>query len=153
MKRRPFGVTFIALIYFSAAAVNIGLLLSWLFARGTLLAFVESVTPSASLGPALLEELPGIVTTYFAVMAGLCCGVGWSLWRLHRWAWFVTCGFIIMAFMLDTGLFVQMLPHLSVFLVAVGILRFGLRVWILVYMSRRSTREGFGLVRRHATAA
>ena len=153
MKRRPIGVTIIALIYFSAAAVNIGLLLAWLFARGSLLSFVESVTPSASLGPALLEELPGIVTTYFAVMTAFCCGVGWSLWKLHRWAWFVTCAFVILAFVLDTGLFVQMLPHLSVFLVTLGILRFGLRIWILVYMSRRNTREGFGLVRRQATAA
>ena len=153
MKRRPFGVTIIALIYFSAAAVNIGLLLAWIFARGTLLSLVESVTPSASLGPALVEELPGIVTTYFTVMTAFCCGVGWSLWKLHRWAWFVTCAFVILAFALDTGLFVQMLPHLSVFLVTVGILRFGLRIWILVYMSRRNTREGFGLVRRHATAA
>ena len=153
MKRRPLGVTVIAAAYFCASSVYGALLFAWLFARNGLVSFVEDASPSASLGPALLLEIPGIVTVYFAIMATLCFCVGFSLWKLHRWSWFVTCGFAVLTFVLDAGLFAHMLRHLPLALLALGLLRFGFLVWILAYMSKTRVRAAFGLARRDVAAA
>src|SRR5438270_3776352 len=153
MRRRPIGVTVITVAYFCASAVYTSLLFAWMFGRNGRLAFIEDASPSATLGPALLEEIPGVVTAYFVVMASLCFAVGLSLWKLHRWSWFVTCGFAILTFALDAGLFTHMLRHLPIAFLALGILRFGFLVWILGYMSRTRVRAAFGLARREAAAA
>jgi hypothetical protein len=146
-------VTVIAVAYFCGSAIYTSLLMAWMFGRNGLLAFIEDASPSATLGPALLEEIPGIATTYFVVMAGLCFAVGLSLWKLHRWSWFVTCFFAVLTFVLDAGLFAHMLRHLPIVFLALGILRFGFLVWILAYMSRTSVRAAFGLARRQTAAA
>lgn len=147
MRRRPLGVTIIAVLYLLVSGGYTTLLLTWLFARGMVAAFIEQATPSASLGPALLLEIPGIVTSYFVVMAGFCCWIGIGLWKLQRWAWFVTCAFVVLSFMLDITLFVHMLRHLPVLLVVAGILRFAFLAWILAYFNRTSVRAAFGLAR------
>ena len=86
MKQRPVGVNVIAMLYFLGSAFYTVLLFGWLFARASLISFIEDATPSASLGPALLLDLPGVVTTYFVVMAVLCCWIGIALQKLQRWA-------------------------------------------------------------------
>lgn len=152
MKRRPRGVTIIALLYLAGAIGYTALLLTWLLARASVISFIEQATPSASLGPALLENIPGIVTTYFVVMAGLCCWIGIALLKLQRWAWFVTCAFVVLTFALDFTLFLQMLRHLPVIFLAGGILRFGFLVWVVAYLSKPSVRAAFGLTRLRAAA-
>lgn len=152
MKRRPLGVTIIAVLYLAASAAYTALLLTWLMARASVVSFIEQATPSASLGPALLENIPGVVSTYFVVMAGLCCWVGIALLKLQRWAWFVTCAFVVLTFVLDFTLFLQMFRHLSVILLAGGIFRFGFLVWVVAYLSKPSVRAAFGLARLKAAA-
>lgn len=152
MRRRPLGVTIISTLYLLGSAGYTTLLLAWLFARGTVAAFIEQATPSADLGPTLLLSIPGIVTTYFVVMAVLCCWIGIALRKLQRWAWFVTCGFALLSFMLDIALFVRMFSYLPVTLVLLGIVRFVLLVGVVAYMSRTSVRAAFGLVRVRAAA-
>jgi hypothetical protein len=152
MKRRPLGVTIIAVLYLAGSAGYTALLLTWLLARASVISFIEQATPSASLGPALLENIPGIVTTYFVVMAGLGCWIGIALLNLQRWAWVVTCAFVVLTFVLDFTLFLQMLRHLSAILLAGGILRFGFLVWVIGYLSRPNVRAAFGLARLKAAA-
>lgn len=152
MKRRPAGVTIIALMYLLGASGYTALLLMWLFARNSVISFIETATPSAELGPALLLDVPGIVTTYFVVMAGFCCWVGVALWKLQRWSWFVTCAFAAFSFLLDLSLFVRMFRHLPATLLVLGILRFAFLVGIIVYFSKTRVRAAFGLVRAKAAA-
>lgn len=152
MRRRPLGVTIIAMLYLLGSAGYTALLLTWLFARGIVVSFIEQATPSASLGPALLLEIPGIVTTYFVVMAIFCCWIGIGLWKLQRWAWFVTCAFVTLSFVLDITLFVHMFRHLPVVLVVVGLSRFAFLAWIVAYLNRISVRAAFGLTRAKTTA-
>jgi hypothetical protein len=128
------------------------LLFAWLFARGLVISFLEQATPSASLGPALLLEIPGVVTAYFIVMAGFCCWCGVALLKLHRWAWFATCAFAILSFVLDVTLFAHMFRHLHAPLVIAGILRFAFLIWIVAYLSRTRVRAAFGLARARMAA-
>ena len=152
MRRRPIGVTIIAVLYLLGAAGYASLLLLWLFASGFVVSFIETATPSASLGPALLLDLPGVVTAYFIVMAGFCCWVGVALWKLQRWSWFVTCAFVVFSFVLDVSLFAHMFRHLPIGLLVLGILRFAFLVGIVVYFNKPGVRAAFGLVRGRAAA-
>lgn len=152
MKRRPLGVTVIAVMYLLGACGYTALLFTWLFARYSVASFIETATPSASLGPALLLDVPGIVTAYFIVMAVFCCWVGVALWKLQRWSWFVTCAFAAFSFLLDLSLFVRMSRHLPATILTLGILRFAFLVGIVVYFSRTRVRAAFGLVRAKAAA-
>lgn len=152
MKRRPTGVSVIAVMYLIGAAGYTALLLFWLLARNSLISFVETATPSALLGPAVLLDVPGVVTTYFIVMAGFCCWVGIALWKLQRWSWFVTCAFVIFSFVLDVSLFAHMFRHLPIALVVLGILRFAFLVGVVVYFSKTGVRAAFGLTRAKAVA-
>ena len=147
MKRRPAGVSIIAFFYFLGAAGYAALLMAWLFARLSVIGFIESATPSAELGPTLLLDFPGLVTAYFIVMAVFCCWVGIALWKLQRWGWFVTCAFVVLSFVLDVSLFARMCRHVPTTLVILGILRFCFLILILVYFSRTGVRSAFGLVR------
>jgi len=147
VKRRPLGVNMIAILYFLGAAAYAVLLFGWLFARASLISFIEEATPSASLGPALLLDVPGIVTAYFVVMAVLCCWIGIALQKLQRWAWFVSYGFAVFSFVLDVGLFAHMFHYLPLTLAVLGLLRFALLAWIIAYLSRTSIRAAFGLSR------
>jgi len=147
LRKRPVGVTIISVLYLLAAGTYTGLLLAWLFARGALISFIEQATPSASLGPTLLLSIPGIVTSYFVVMAAFCCWIGIALRKLQRWAWFVTCAFAVLSFVLDLALFVRMLNHLPLTLVVTGVLRFAFLLWIVGYLNKPSVRAAFGLVR------
>ena len=153
MKRRPAGVTIIAWFYFLGAAGYAALLMTWLLARLSVIGFIENATPSAELGPTLLLDFPGIVTTYFIAMAIFCCWVGIALWKLQRWAWFVTCAFVALSFALDVGLFAHMFRHLPPSLVVLGTLRFCFLILILVYFSRTGVRNAFGLVRSRSAAS
>ena len=153
MKQRPVGVNVIAMLYFLGSAFYTVLLFGWLFARASLISFIEDATPSASLGPALLLDLPGVVTTYFVVMAVLCCWIGIALQKLQRWAWFVSYGFAVFSFVLDVGLFAHMFRYLPLTLALLGVLRFGLLAWIVAYLSRTSIRAAFGLARTGAARA
>jgi hypothetical protein len=152
VRRRPIGVTIIAALYLLGAAGYASLLLLWLFARGFVVSFIETATPSASLGPTLLLDLPGVVTAYFIVMAGFCCWVGVALWKLQRWSWFVTCAFVVFSFVLDVSLFAHMFRHLPIGLLVLGILRFAFLVGIVVYFNKPGVRAAFGLVRTRAAA-
>ena len=137
----------IASLYFAGAAGYTALLMAWLFTRLSVIGFIESATPSAELGPTLLLDFPGIVTTYFVVMAVFCCWVGIALWKLQRWAWFVTCAFVVLSFVLDVSLFVRMFRHLPIVLVVLGALRLCFLILIVAYFSRTRVRNAFGLVR------
>jgi len=86
-------------------------------------------------------------------MALLCCWIGIALQRLQRWAWFASYGFAVFSFMLDVGLFAQMFRYLPVALAILGLLRFALLAWIIVYLSRTSIRAAFGLSRAGAARA
>ena len=152
MKRRPIGVSVIAFFYFLGAAGYTALLMAWLFARLSVIGFIENATPSAELGPTLLLDFPEIVTTYFVVMVVFCCWVGVALWKLQRWAWFVTCAFVVLSFVLDVSLFARMFRHLPPVLLVLGILRFCFLILILVYFNRTSVRNAFGLVRSNSAA-
>lgn len=152
MRSRPTGVSIIALLYLLGSAGYTALLLAWLFARGTVTSFIEQATPSASLGPALLLGVPGLVTTYFVVLAGICCWTGVGLLKLQRWAWFVTCGFVVLSFVLDITLFIRMFRHLPVSLVIAGILRFVFLIWVIAYFNKPSVRAAFGLARVRTAA-
>lgn len=152
MNRRPLGVSVIAFFYFLGAGGYTALLMAWLFARLSVIGFIESATPSAELGPTLLLDLPGIVTAYFVVMAVFCWWVGIALWKLQRWAWFVTCAFVVLSFVLDVSLFARMFHHLPPVLLVLGILRFCFLILILAYFSRTRVRNAFGLVRSNAAA-
>jgi len=153
VKRRPLGVNMIAILYFLGAAAYAVLLFGWLFARASLISFIEEATPSASLGPALLLDVPGIVTAYFVVMAGLCCWIGIALQKLQRWAWFVSYGFAVFSFVLDVGLFAHMFHYLPLTLAVLGLLRFALLAWISADLSRTSILSAFGLSRAGAARA
>jgi len=153
LRLRPGGVTLIAALYLLGSAGYTALLLAWLFARGWVVSFIEQATPSASLGPALLLSIPGVVTTYFVVMAGFCCWMGLALRRLQRWSWFVTCGFAVLTFVLDISLFIHMLRHLPTTLVVAGLLRFAFLIWIVAYMNKPSVRASFGLARAKTAEA
>jgi len=153
VKRLPVGVSVIATLYFIGSAVYTVLLIGWLFARASLISFIEEATPSASLAPTLLLDVPGIVTAYFIVMAALCCWIGIALQRLQRWAWFVSYGFAVFSFVLDIGLFAHMFHYLPMTLAALGVLRFALLAWIIAYLSRTSIRAAFGLARVGAAQA
>ena len=143
----------IAALYFLGSAVYTAMLLGWLFARVSLISFIEEATPSASLGPTLLLDVPGVVTIYFVVMAVLCCWIGIALQRLQRWAWFASYGFAVFSFVLDVGLFAHMFRYLPVALAILGVLRFALLAWIIAYLSRSSIRAAFGLSRAGAARA
>ena len=153
MKRLPVGVSVIATLYFIGSAVYTVLLIGWLFARASLISFIEEATPSASLAPTLLLDVPGIVTAYFIVMAVLCCWIGIALQKLQRWAWFVSYGFAVFSFVLDIGLFAHMFHYLPMTLAILGVLRFALLAWIVGYLSRTSIRAAFGLARVGAAQA
>jgi hypothetical protein len=124
VNRRPIGVSVIAVLYLLGSAGYTALLFTWLFARNAVVTFLENATPSASLGPALLLDIPGVVTAYFVVMAIFCCWVGIALRKLQRWAWFITYAFVVLSFCLDVGLFVHMFRHLPISLLVLGCLRF-----------------------------
>jgi hypothetical protein len=145
-------VTIISVLYLLGSAGYTTLLLAWLFARGTVASFIEQATPSADLGPTLLLSIPGIVTTYFVVMAVFCCWVGIAMRMLQRWAWLVTCGFLILSFVLDIMLFARMFSHLPATLVVLGIMRFAFLMGVVAYMNRTSVRAAFGLVRVRTAA-
>ena len=151
--KRPVGVNVIATLYFLGFGAYTILLFGWLFARAPLISFIEEATPSASLGPALLLDVPGIVTAYFVVMAVLCCWIGIALQKLQRWAWFVSYAFAVFSFVLDVGLFSHMFRYLPITLVVLGLLRFGLLAWMIAYLSRTSIRAAFGLTRAGAARA
>ena len=153
MRRLPVGVSVIATLYFLGSAAYAVLLFGWLFARASLVSFIEEATPSASLAPALLLDVPGLVTSYFAVMAVLCCWIAIALHRLQRWAWFVSYGFAVFSFVLDIGLFAHMFHYLPMTLAVLGLLRFALLAWIVAYLSRTSIRAAFGLSRAGAARA
>ena len=153
MKTRPGGITLIATLYLLGSAGYTALLLAWLLARAAVVSFIESATPSASLGPALLLSIPGVVTIYFIVMAGFCLWMGLALRRLQRWAWFVTCGFAVLTFVLDISLFIHMLRHLPAALLIAGLLRFVFLAWIVAYLNRPSVRAAFGLARARIAGA
>lgn len=153
MKRLPVGVRVIATLYFLGSAVYVVLLVGWLFARASLISFIEEATPSASLAPALLLDVPGVVTAYFAVMAVLCCWMAIALQKLQRWAWFVSYGFAVFSFVLDIGLFAHMFHYLPNTLAVLGLLRFALLAWMVAYLSRASIRAAFGLSRAGAARA
>ena len=138
------------MLYFIGAAGYLVLLLGWLFARAPLISFIEEATPSASLGPTLLLDVPGIVTAYFVAVAVLCCWVGIALQKLQRWAWFVSYALAVSSFVLDIGLFAHMLRHLPAALLVLGVLRFSLLAWMVGYLSRTSIRAAFGLARAAA---
>ena len=140
-------MTILSVLYLLAAGTYTGLLLAWLFARGAVVSFMEEATPSATLGPTLLLSIPGIVTSYFVVMAALCCWIGIALRKLQRWAWFVACAFAVLSFVLDLALFVRMLNHLPVTLVVTGVSRFAFLLWVVGYLNRPSVRAAFGLMR------
>jgi len=147
VKRRPRGVSIIAWLYLLGCAGYTLLLFTWLFARSAVVSFIEQATPSASLGPTLLLSIPGVVTAYFIVMAGFCCWIGIALLKLQRWSWFVTCGFVILSFVLDIGLFVQMFRHLPPAMVIAGLLRFAFLIFVVAYFNRTKVRAAFGLAR------
>jgi hypothetical protein len=153
VKRRPIGVTLIAVLYLLGSAGYTALLFAWLFARNAVVTFLENATPSASLGPALLLDIPGVVTTYFVVMAIFCCWVGIALSKLQRWAWFVTYAFVVLSFFLDVGLFVHMFRHLPISLLVLGCLRFAFLLCVLAYLSSTRVRAAFGLTRVAAARA
>lgn len=153
MKQRPIGVNLIAVLYFLGSLAYTVVLFCWLFARAALISFIEEATPSASLGPTLLLDLPGVVTAYFVVMAVLCCWIAIALQKLQRWAWFVSYGFAVLSFAFDIGLFSHMFRYLPVALAVLGILRFALLAWIIAYLSRTSIRAAFGLARAGAARA
>ena len=96
---------------------------------------------------AVPQDVPGVVTAYFVVLAALCCWVGVALQKLQRWAWFVSYGVAVLSFVLDIGLFVHMLRHLPIALLVLGVLRFGLLAWMVGYLTRTSIRAAFGLAR------
>jgi uncharacterized membrane protein (DUF2068 family) len=146
-------VTIISLFYFLGSAGYTALLLAWLFARPAVIAFIEEATPSADLGPTLLLDLSGLVTTYFVAMAVFCCWVGVALWKLQRWAWFVTCAFVVLSFVLDVGLFAHMFRHLPPGLVTLGTLRLAFLVCIVAYLNRTRVRSAFGLSKSRVAKA
>ena len=153
MNRRPIGVSVIAVLYLLGSAGYTALLFTWLFARNAVVTFLENATPSASLGPALLLDIPGVVTAYFVVMAIFCCWVGIALRKLQRWAWFITYAFVVLSFCLDVGLFVHMFRHLPISLLVLGCLRFSFLLCVVAYLSRTRIRAAFGLTRAAAAPA
>ena len=152
MRRRPAGVSLIAVLYLLGAAGYASLLILWLSARNFVISFLETATPSASLGPALLLDVPGVVTAYFVVMAGFCCWVGVALWKLQRWSWFVTCAFVVFSFVFDVSLFAHMFRHLPMGLLVLGLLRFAFLMGIVVYFNKPGVRTAFGLTRAKVAA-
>jgi hypothetical protein len=151
MRRRPLGISLIAVLYFCGAAGYSALLLAWLFSRDLLVNGIERFSPTEFLGPTLLLQMPMTVSFYFMVMAGFCAVVGRGLWKLQRWSWVVTLLFVAMSLSFDGSLLVHLFTHLSPWLISVAILRLLFLVALLAYLWTPGTHRAFA--RRRETAA
>lgn len=152
MKRRPLSVSAIAILFYLACAGYSALLFVWLFARGSAVAFIEGATPSASLAPALLLEIPLVVTCYFLALAAFCGALALGLWKLQRWSWFVTCGLAALWFVLSVGRLAHLFRHLSPNILALGLLRLGILLAIFAVLNRPAVRRAFFSARSTAAA-
>jgi len=153
MKRRPVSVSAIAILFYLVCAGYSALLLAWLFARGSAVAFIEGATPSASLAPALLLEIPLVVTCYFLAMAASCGALALGLWKLQRWSWLVTCGLTALWFVLSVGRLTHLYRHLSPNMLALGLLRLGILLAIFAVLNRPPVRRTFFSARAQAASS
>jgi hypothetical protein len=151
--KRPAGITIIAVLYFLGAAGYAAMLLLWLFSRDTLINLVERVSPTASLAPALLLEMAGVVTIYFLLMACFCAIAGNGIWRLQAWAWFVTIAFACISLLFDATLLLRVFSHIPAGVLALGVLRLLFLGGLVWYLGRPTVRSAFKLSRTRAEAA
>jgi hypothetical protein len=151
--KRPTGITIIAALYFVGAAGYAAMLLLWLVARDTLIGLVERISPTASLAPALLGEMAGVVTIYFLLMACFCATAGNGLWRLQAWSWFVTIGFVCISLVFDAILLVRIFGHIPSAVLVAGVLRLVFLGAVVWYLGKTKTRSAFGLTRSRTETA
>jgi hypothetical protein len=151
--KRPLGITIIAVLYFLGAAGYAAMLLLWLFFRDTLINLVERISPTASLAPALLLEMAGVVTIYFLLMACFCAIAGNGVWKLQAWSWFVTIAFVCISLVFDATLLLRVLGHLPAGVLVLGVLRLLFLGGLVWYLSRPNIRAAFKLSRNRTTAA
>lgn len=118
--KRPIGMTIIGVMYFLGAAGYSAMLLLWLFSRDTLINLVEKVSPTASLAPALLLQMAGVVSLYFLLMACFCGIAGNGIWRLQAWSWFVTIAFVCISLVFDATLLLRVRRHLPAHCARIG---------------------------------
>ena len=151
MRRRPLGISFIAVLYFCGAAGYSALLLVWLFSRDLLVNGIERISPTESLGPTLLLQMPMAVSVYFLVMTTFCAVVGRGLWKVQRWSWAVTLLFLTLSLVFDASLLVHLFTHLSSWLISLALLRLLFLAALLAYLCAPGTRRAFA--RNQGTAA
>jgi hypothetical protein len=143
MKRRPLGITFIAVLYFCGAAGYSVLFVAWIFSREVLVNWIEHLSPTESLGPTLLLQMPTAVSLYFLTMAVFCAVVGNGLRKLHRWSWIVTLIFLAATLIFDAALLVHIFGHLSPWLISLGLLRLAFLAALLAYLTAGTVRRAF----------
>jgi hypothetical protein len=145
------GISFIAVLCFCGAAGYLALLLAWLFSRDLLVNGIERISPTESLGPTLLLQMPIAVSFYFALMAAFCAVVGIGLCKLQKWSWAVTLLFVAISLVFDASLLVHLFTHLSSWLISLALLRLLFLAALLAYLCAPGTRRAFA--RNQGTAA
>lgn len=143
MRRRPFGITIIAALYFCGAAGYSAMLLTWIFSREAVVNWIERISPTESLGPILLLQMATTVSLYFLTMALFCGVVGNALWKLQKWSWIVTVIFLAFSFVFDISLLLHVRQHLSPWLMTLGMLRLAFLATLLGYLTTSSVRGAF----------
>lgn len=131
-KKRPSGVTVLAILEFVGAAL---FLLAGI-AMVALGPLIESMAAQMALQP-LVPLLLGAVSAFLIAMGGLLLVIGWGLWTGRKWAWWLQV--LISAFSAVSSLIgLLMLNLLELVPLAISAL-------VLYYFFKPHVKEYFGV--------
>jgi hypothetical protein len=143
MRKRPLGITILAVLFALGVAQYAVLAALAVFNRAALDSFLRALSPSGA-GPETLHTAMGAwLPVYYLAMAGLTGAMAWAFWRLKNWARLAMLGLIGLSLGLMLGELPGLIADPAAKAVGLTLLRVALSALWAWYLLRRPVREAF----------
>jgi hypothetical protein len=141
-EKRPLGVTILAVLSFIGAAFEAVLFILAIAAPGTLRSLILALSPQGS-GPDKLLDLGSLLPAYFGAIAIVIGLLGYGMWTLRNWARLITIVIAALSLVGTIVSLVQIGSELDSSTILLGLVRVGVCVLILWYLTRPGIRSTF----------
>ena len=143
MRKRPLGITIVAVLSWIGVVQYSVLAALAVFDRATLDGLLRALSPSGAGPEALHNAMGGWLPVYYLAMTGFSGIMALGFWRLWNWVRLVMLAMIAISMVLMLGELPGLLAAPTTKALGLTALRIGLSALWGWYMMRRSVREAF----------
>lgn len=143
MRKRPLGITIVALLSGLGVAQYAVLAALAVFDRATLDGLLRALSPSGAGPEAVHNAMGRWLPLFYLAMTGLSGAMALGFWRLWNWVRLVMLGMMAVSLVLMLGELPGLFAAPSANAIGLTLLRVGLCLLWAWYLMRRPVREAF----------